>query len=163
MNVEGLSAATTVIVLDDMLPRNVTEAARDRSTQDWTGDVYKLVAVLSQYRPDLVVVPVDTQPTGVLVVLGPDHTNTVLRDHYDEIVAENTLPDPQVVPASVIERHGAVDPETFLANGPWHRLVRSRRLHLRASRVRAGLRHEVAPALFAAGEPEPATSAGTRS
>jgi hypothetical protein len=147
MNVEGLSAATTVIVLDDMLPRNVTEAARDRTTQDWTGDVYKLVGVLRQYRPDLIAIPVDTQPTGMLVVLAPDHTSTVLRDHYDEIVAANLLPDPQAVPTSVLERLDAVAPEAFLATGAWRTIVRGRRLHLPASRVRDALAREVAPLL----------------
>jgi hypothetical protein len=145
MNVERRSLATTVIVLDDMLPRNVAEAARDRTTKDWAGDVYKLVGVLRQYRPDLVVVPVDTEPTGVLVVLVLDRTSTVLWDHYDEIVAQNSLPDPQLVPTSVLERDGAVAPKAFLETDIWRTIVRTRRLHLPASRLRDTLRHEVAP------------------
>jgi hypothetical protein len=155
MNVEGLSSATTVIVLDDMLPRNVAEAARERVTQDWAGDVFKLVSVLREYRPDLIVIPVDTQPTGVLVVLGPDHTNTVLRDHYDEIVVANVQPDPQHVPTSVLDRLEAVTPEAFLETDAWRTIVRSRRLHLPASRVRASLRREVAPLLVPATLPVP--------
>ena len=153
MNVERHSTPTTVIVLDDMLPRNVVEAARDRTTQDWAGDVYKLVAVLREYRPDLIVIPVDTQPTGLLVVLAPDHTSTVLRDHYDEIVVANLVPDPQPVPTSVLDRLGAVPPEAFLETGAWRTIVRSRRLHLPASRVRATLRHKVAPLLAPASLP----------
>ena len=155
MNVERHSSTATVIVLDDMLPRNVSEAARDRTTQDWAGDVYKLVGVLRQYRPDLIVIPVDTQPTGVLVVLAPDHTSTVLWDHYDEIAAQNLLPDPQAVPTSVLERHGAVAPEAFLGTGACRTLVRSRRLHLAASQVRAALRRELTPLLAAASPPTP--------
>jgi len=152
MNVERLSAATTVIVLDDMLPRNVTEASRDRTTQDWTGDVYKLVGVLREYRPELIAIPIDTQPTGLLLILAPDHTSTVLQDHYDEILAANVVPDPQDVPASVLERLDAVNPEAFLETGAARTIVRSRRLHLPASRVSAALRRDVAP-LFAAGSP----------
>jgi hypothetical protein len=155
MNVERLSAATSVIVLDDMLPRNVTEASRDRTTQDWTGDVYKLIGVLHQYRPDLIVVPIDTQPTGLLVVLAPDHTSTVLRDHYDEILAANVLPDPQAVPTSVLERLESASPQAFLATGAWRTIVRGRRLHVPASRVRASLRREVAPLLAPASAPAP--------
>jgi hypothetical protein len=147
MNVERHSASTTVIVVDDVLPRNVIEASRDRTTKDWTGDVYKLVSVLRQYRPDLIIIAVDTQPTGVLVVLAPDYTNTVLRDHYDEIVAANLAPDPQPVPASVLERVGAVDPEAFLETGAWQTIVRGRRLHLPASQVRSALRRDVGPLL----------------
>jgi methyltransferase family protein len=144
MNIERHSSAATVMVFDDMLPRNVTEAARDRKTSAWTGDVYKLAAVLRAYRPDLIVTLVDTTPTGVLVVLAPDHTSTVLPDHYDEIVAANVCPDPQPVPVSVLERSEAVAPDAFLATGAWRSLVRSRRLRLPLSRVRTALRHEVA-------------------
>jgi hypothetical protein len=150
MNIERHSSATTVIVLDDMLPRNVTEAARDRTTGAWTGDVYKLVAVLREYRPDLIAILVDTRPTGLLVVLAPDHSSTVLRDHYAEIVAANEHPDPQAVPASVLARSEAVAPEAFLATDAWRTVVRSRRLHLPASRVRAALRRDVARLLAVA-------------
>ena len=161
MNVERYSAPTSVIVLDDMLPRNVTEAARDRSTQDWTGDVYKLLGVLRDYRPDLIAIPIDTQPTGILVVLAPDRTNTVLRDHYDEIVAANLIPDPQPVPTSILERHGAVSPEAILETAVWRTIVRSRRLHVPRSRVRASLSAGLAPLLAA--KSETATSGGTKS
>jgi predicted O-methyltransferase YrrM len=153
MNLERYSAPTTVIVFDDMLPRNVTEAARDRSTVDWTGDVYKLIGVLREHRPDVIAIPVDTQPTGLLVVLVPDHTSTVLRDQYAEIVAANAQPDPQPVPASVLERCEAVDPEAFLASGVWRTIGRARRLHLPASRLRTTLRGEIAPLLAAAEQP----------
>ena len=156
MNVEHHSTATSVITFDDMLPRNVIEAARDRMTSAWTGDVYKLVGVLREYRPDLVVIVVDTRPTGILVVLAPDHTNTVLHDRYDEIVAANTQPDPQVVPLSVLERLDAVDPKAFLASGICETIVRSRRLHLPASRLRAAIDRELAP--LHAPTPQPALS-----
>lgn len=151
MNVERHSTVTTVIVLDDMLPRNVEEASRKRTTRDWTGDVYKLVGVLREYRPDLLVIPVDTQPTGVVVILSPDHTNTVLHDHYDAIVAANLLPDPQDVPAAVLERVGAVAAEALLDSPGWDALVRSRRRHLPESRVRTTLVREFTPLIAAAG------------
>lgn len=159
MNIERHSSPTTVIVFDDMLPRNVTEAARDRSTSAWTGDVYKLAGVLKEYRHDLIATLVDTRPTGLLVVLCPDHTSTVLPDQYDEIVATNVSPDPQAVPASVLERWEAVAPEAFLASAAWRTVVRARRLHLPASWVRAELRRDVAP-LVPASRP-PASSRST--
>ena len=58
--------------MDDMLPRTALEAARNRQTRAWTGDVWKVTAVLEQRRPDLVLVPVAVRPTGFLVVLCPD-------------------------------------------------------------------------------------------
>ena len=126
MNVERFARWDSVIVFDDMLPRNVEEAARDRHTRDWAGDVYKVIPVLREYRPDLTVIPVDTTPTGVLVVIGADPTNHVLRDRYDEIVARWATPDPQDLPDDIRERRGAVDPERLLASDIWRHL-RTRR------------------------------------
>jgi hypothetical protein len=126
MNIERFAGWASVIVVDDVLPRNVEEAARDRHTVDWAGDIYKLIGVLRSYRPDLAVVPLDTEPTGVLVVLGADPANRVLRDNYDRIVEELVVPDPQPVPASILERHDAVSPEAFLGARFWAELVRVR-------------------------------------
>jgi hypothetical protein len=134
MNVEKHSDWSSVIVLDDMLPRSIDEAARDRHTDAWTGDVYKIIEILNRYRPDLVTVLVDTQPTGQLIVFGADHNNTVLKDKYDEIIAEFQVPDPQKVPESVLERVKAVTPETLLEADFWRPLVRARNRGLSRSR-----------------------------
>ena len=144
MNIERLARWTSVIVFDDVLPRNVDEAARDRHTIDWAGDVYKIIDVLRTHRPDLTVVPLDTQPTGVLVVLGADSSNTVLRHSYDRIVEEIIVPDPQPVPASILERHGVVAPEALLGARFWPDLVRSRNRYARRSSAYDRLRAEVA-------------------
>jgi hypothetical protein len=87
-NVERFADWSSVIVFDDMLPRNVDEAARDRHTKMWTGDVYKVVPVLQKHRPDLTVIQVDTEPTGMAVVFGADAANNVLSDEYADITAE---------------------------------------------------------------------------
>jgi hypothetical protein len=126
MNVERFSRWDTAIVLDDMLPRDVDEAARDRHTKFWAGDVYKLIPVLTKYRPDLMVLPVDTEPTGVLLVLGADPASTVLKDRYDEIVEEWVVPDPQKVPENILSRTDAVSPEAVLRGDFWAGLVRNR-------------------------------------
>lgn len=133
MNTERLTGPSSVIVMDDMLPRNVDEAARDRHTSDWAGDVYKVIPVLREHRPDLVLIPVDTTPTGVLVVLGADAANTVLREHYDQIIARWVAPDPQVVPQEILERRGAVDPERVLALSAWRDLATHRAGRARAA------------------------------
>jgi len=134
MNIERHSDWTSVIVFDDMLPRNVDEAARDRHTGAWTGDVYKLAEILGRHRPDLVTVLVDTQPTGQLVVFGADRRNTVLRDRYDEIIAEYDVPDPQKVPETILDRGAAVAPEALLGASFWRPLARARRLGIGRSR-----------------------------
>ncbi len=128
MNVERHSRWSSVIVLDDMLPRNADEAARDRHTTFWTGDVYKVVQVLRRYRPDLLVVEVDTAPTGMAVVFGADPENRVLRDAYDRIVEEYVVPDPQNVPEEVLMRKNVVQPEALLRADFWPALARARNL-----------------------------------
>ncbi len=114
MNTERHAAWTSVVVLDDVLPRDVDEAARDRHTKMWAGDVYKTGLVLRQYRPDLVVLPMNTHPTGLLVVLGADPTNETLHKRYADILEEWVRPDPQDVPAEILDRRLATDPKRFL-------------------------------------------------
>lgn len=128
MNVERHARWSSVVVFDDMLPRNIDEAARDRHTDAWTGDVYKVAQVLRRFRPDLLVVEVDTAPTGVIVVFGMDPTSTVLKDNYDDIIKEYVVPDPQAVPDETLVRKNAVAPETLLGASFWRQLSRARDL-----------------------------------
>lgn len=113
MNAERFTGPGSIIVLDDIYPRTVDEAARNRHTSDWTGDVYKIIDVLRRYRPDLIVLPMDTAPTGVLVVLGADSHSRTLASSYDSIVAEQVRPDPQTVPDEVLQRSSAIEPQRF--------------------------------------------------
>jgi hypothetical protein len=144
MNIERFANAASVIVFDDMLPRDIDEAARDRHTVAWTGDVYKVVDVLREYRPDLTLVLLDTTPTGVLVVLGADPSSTVLRDNYDRIEPGLTAPDPQDVPRAVLERAGAIPGETLLNARFWPNLVRSRNVGPARARAYRQARSEIA-------------------
>jgi hypothetical protein len=134
INVEKHCRWSSVVVLDDMLPRNVDEAARERHTRAWTGDVFRVADVLRTYRPDLTVIPVDTSPTGVVVVLGLDPTSTVLSDSYDRILETYLHDDPQPVPQSVIDRTDAWDGRTLLNRPVWGLLHRGDRLWRRRDR-----------------------------
>jgi hypothetical protein len=144
MNVERFSRWSTPIVIDDMLPPRAEEAARERLASAWTGDVYKLIGILRQHRPDLTVLPLKTRRTGVVVVFGADAKNTVLRDRYEAIVATAVSPDPQVVPAAILERQGAMEPERLLEAKFWPWLVRTRTLRTGRSRGYERLRRELA-------------------
>ncbi len=119
INVEKHSRWSTVAVLDDMLPRNPDEAARNRHTKAWAGDVFRVAEVLRTYRPDLTVLPVDTRPTGVVVVTGLDPASTVLEDSYDEILATYVHDDPQPVPDAVLRRTDAWDARELLRLPLW--------------------------------------------
>jgi hypothetical protein len=119
INVEAHSDWWSVIVFDDILPREVVEANRDRATKAWTGDVYKILTALDRHRRDLICLRVATEPTGLLIVLGADPTSETLRRRYDDLVRELVVPDPQPVPAEVLERDGAIPPEDVLAHPVW--------------------------------------------
>lgn len=122
--IERFTLPTSVIVLDDMLPGTIEMANRKRSTRRWTGDVYKAAQALRRLRPDLLVLDVDTKPTGTCLVLFPDARRAGVLEGYDEWVAtEAVRPDPQPVPDSVLERTHALDPQVLLASRGWGRLA----------------------------------------
>lgn len=124
LNVERFSEWSSVIVVDDVYPRNADEAARHRHTQAWTGDVFKVMYLLEDHCRDLVLVRVDTQPTGLLLVFcpNPNRTWTPLL----EAVTSAVTPDPQVVPSDILTRKGARSPESVLASDIWGVLAAGR-------------------------------------
>ena len=119
INIERHMAPGGVVVFDDMLPRNALEAARDRKTVAWAGDVYKVVTVLREHRPDLAVLPLNTSPTGTLVVMGLDPTSTVLDERFEELLPFLEALDPQVVPEDLLRRSTAVEPGVLLDTVDW--------------------------------------------
>ena len=76
--------------------------------------MYKVALVLRRHRPDLIVLPMNTSPTGVMVVLGADPANKVLHERYDDVLTEWVVPDPQKVPQEILDRKFAVNPRRFL-------------------------------------------------
>jgi predicted O-methyltransferase YrrM len=123
MNLEKLMSPTGVILIDDVMPRNALEAARDRRTAVWTGDVYKVVEILREQRPDLTIIPVNTSATGTALVLGMDPTSTVLQENYEANLEVCRAGDPQSVPDEVLHRKNAVAVSTLTASPLWARLV----------------------------------------
>ena len=119
INVEKHCTSGSVVVFDDVLPRNDLEGYRIRRTKSWAGDVYKIFGILRALRPDLVLVPLNTKPTGTLIVANLDPTSTVLDDAWAGLVDELTSPDPQSVPDEVLSRSVAADPERVLASNVW--------------------------------------------
>ena len=87
INLERASNPTTTILIHDTLPVDELTAERDRQSACWSGDIWRLILLLKDWRPDLQVAVVNSAPTGVGVVRGLDPSSTTLTDHYDEIVA----------------------------------------------------------------------------
>lgn len=90
LNTEMHMAPDGVITMHDCVPYNrlIAERSWDRTrTANWTGDVWKLVPILREYRPDLAVAVMDLAPTGLVEVRRLDPQNRVLNDNFDAIVA----------------------------------------------------------------------------
>jgi predicted O-methyltransferase YrrM len=126
INVERYLAPTGVIVFDDVLPRNALESARVRRTRVWAGDVYKAIDVVARHRPDLVVLLVNTKPTGTAVVVGSDNLSRVLAATHEAERAYLEAEDPQAPPHEFLSRAAAVDPVELLASEAWQLLVSAR-------------------------------------
>jgi hypothetical protein len=137
IHVERASRPSSVIVVRGIFPRAPDDVARQDSGPGSTGDIYSVVEVLRQYRPDLTLTLVDTLPTGLLLVSGLDPRSPVLTDRYDEIVEKYAGGDPRDVPPAILNREGALAPESVLASPVWGALRRGRRPWVTPGRVRS--------------------------
>jgi hypothetical protein len=91
MNTEAAGTTTSVIALHDCCPFDHPMTTRDLDNKPrgpWTGDVWKLIPILQEYRPDLTLQVLDCAPTGLVVLSGLDPENRMLQDNYDRIVAQ---------------------------------------------------------------------------
>lgn len=113
MNIEQYSNTRTVVVFDDVMPRNQHEASRDQCPGDWTGDVWKAPRLLKLLRPDLHVILTDTEPTGTCVVFALDPTSHRLQDMYDQMILWG-LDQWNTVPDEILAREEAASPEEVL-------------------------------------------------
>ena len=108
MHVERMAGPGTLVVIDDTHPSHPAQAERNRRTRVWTGDLWKLQRCLAELRPDLTLLPLDTAPTGLLLIAGLNPANRVLWDRYNPIVRQYSAE--QAPPREVLERTDALDP-----------------------------------------------------
>lgn len=97
INTERVSTTSAQISIHDCIPVNfeMTERVynsagrKDQSTASWwTGDVWKVIAILKKHRSDLEITAIDVHPTGLIIVSRIDPTSTYLRDNYDRLCEE---------------------------------------------------------------------------
>jgi hypothetical protein len=95
-NTERCAREDSIFALHDCYPVNSEIASREESYDHrkdtatrhwWAGDVWKLLPILRDFRPDLRVIALDCPPTGLVVVRGLDRNSKVLVEAYDKIVA----------------------------------------------------------------------------
>ncbi len=124
MNTEQHCRPDSVIALHDCLPTDIYVARRDpddHALKDqsphvgwWAGDVWKVLLILKQYRPDLRMVCVDAPPTGLVLISNLDPGSTVLRREYDEILRKFDTLDIAEYGVGRLFRECAVRPTTEL-------------------------------------------------
>jgi hypothetical protein len=88
INIERVASSTTVVLIHDCFAIDALTSERERKTEElWTGDVWKIIPCLREFRPDLNVLTIPTPPTGLGVVSRLDSRSTALTDRFDEIVS----------------------------------------------------------------------------
>lgn len=85
----------SIIALDDCCPRDFYMARRSlvpataqptKYPGYWTGDVWKLIPVLRELRPDIQLALLDAKPTGLATCTNLNPGDRTLATRYDEIV-----------------------------------------------------------------------------
>ena len=97
INTEKYCRRNSLIALHDCVPSDVPMTRRAQNGPEkelssqpswWTGDVWKVVPILKNYRPDLAIVVADAEPTGLVLITNFDPTSKVLEERYSEIIRE---------------------------------------------------------------------------
>jgi hypothetical protein len=109
MHVEKICGENTIVVIDDIFPNQPEQASRERETRVWTGDVWKLYPLLSKYRPDLVLIPLDTSPTGLLLIAGLNPNDQTLWQRYNPVIREAQF-GMSKPGQKILGRQGAISP-----------------------------------------------------
>ncbi|GGE49002.1 class I SAM-dependent methyltransferase [Actibacterium pelagium] len=91
INTEAHSGKNSAIALHDCCPYNFRMTTRDLNNLprgDWTGDVWKLLPILQEYRPDLTIDVLPCKPTGLILVSDLNPNDATLSKNYEKIVAK---------------------------------------------------------------------------
>ncbi len=92
-NCEKAMPPDGMICLHDVCPFNTEQTTRDlrymtENGYPWTGDVWKAIAILKKYRPDLQIDVLDCSSTGLACITHLDPGNDTLALQYDRIVTD---------------------------------------------------------------------------
>ena len=88
MNLERFCGKNSYVLLHDCLPVDRVTSERERKTQVWTGDVWKLIACLKKYRPDLDIKLLDVSPSGLAIITNLNPKSEILSNNLNNIYDE---------------------------------------------------------------------------
>ena len=124
-----------LVVIDDIFPCHPAQARRRRRTGSWTGDVWKLLPLLREHRPDLTLLCLNAHTTGLLLIAGLDAANSQLAAVASQAVRHyRPIAEP---PPAVLERHGAIPSDHPLVRELLQLLRQARQQHLDPAAVQA--------------------------
>lgn len=109
INVERAAARSAVILMHDCYPLDERTAQREQVTGFWSGDIWRLVLLLRERRPDLTVRTIATPPTGLGIVLNPDPGSRALADDLEALIAEYLARDFSVLAGRKPEALGLIE------------------------------------------------------
>lgn len=93
INIEALCDPSSTVLIHDVYPLDPRTAARERVTEFWSGDIWRLVLLLRRHRPDLVVRTIAAAPTGLALIRNLDPRSSRLRERLDALIAESLALD----------------------------------------------------------------------
>jgi hypothetical protein len=88
INVEKYCSANSIILIHDVYPIDAVSAQRERVSNFWSGDIWRLILLLRKYRPDLTVNTIGARPTGLAIVQNLNPHSRVLAERQREIIDE---------------------------------------------------------------------------
>lgn len=95
---ESFAHADATLVLHDCLPLVKSTASRERATNFWVGDTWKVVLALSARRPDLRIRTIPCPPSGLVVVRRLNPGSPLIFEDFQAIVASYAELDWQHAP-----------------------------------------------------------------
>lgn len=91
MNTEKHCRPDAVIAIHDCCPRNLKMTTRnleDLPKDAWTGDVWKLIPILQEFRPDIEMTVLDCAPTGLVLLSNLNPDDRTLEGNYGQITKD---------------------------------------------------------------------------
>ena len=88
INLERLCDRASTILVHDCFPLDRASAQRERKSGFWSGDVWRLVVLLKEHRPDLRLHTIAAPPTGLVVIRGLDPSSRRLSETLETLVDE---------------------------------------------------------------------------
>lgn len=86
INIEPYCHSRSLVIVHDCFPSRVDLAGRVSQGGAWAGDVWKLVPILKELRPELTLSRIDCPPTGLLAIQDLSADSPVLSEGYQGVV-----------------------------------------------------------------------------